>query len=55
MTKKVSLAVTIFCCLLVGLLSFLAGMFIFGFGEETSDAAQKFEQILNYYEKFLIK
>lgn len=54
MTKKVSVGVTVFACLLVGLLSFLAGMFIFGFGENTSDAAAKFEQIMEYYEKYYV-
>lgn len=54
MTKKVSVGVTVFICLLVGLLSFLSGMFIFGFGGETSDAADKMEQIMEYYEKYYV-
>lgn len=54
MTKKVPLGATIFLCILVGLISFLASMFVFGFDDGDSSTAEKMEQILDYYEKYYV-
>ena len=53
MSKKMPVGLAVFLCLLVGLVSFISGMLIFGVGEQ-STAAQKMEQIIDYYENHYV-